>query len=77
MRGCGTVINPLKPYGTYMYNYMSQSVTLYFVFMGFCHTLRRQIMCIQTQVVQTDSQNNFWIIIQKEDDHLEDHLRDY
>jgi hypothetical protein len=25
----------------------------------------------------TDSQNNFWIIIQKEDDDLEDHIRDY
>jgi hypothetical protein len=25
----------------------------------------------------TRSQNNFWIIIQKEDDDLEDHLRDY
>jgi hypothetical protein len=25
----------------------------------------------------TGSQNNFWIIIQKEDDNLEDHVRDY
>jgi hypothetical protein len=25
----------------------------------------------------TVSQNNFWIIIQKEHDNLEDHLRDY
>jgi hypothetical protein len=25
----------------------------------------------------TGSQNNFWIIIQKEDDDLEYHLRDY
>jgi hypothetical protein len=25
----------------------------------------------------TGSQNNFWIIVQKEDDNLEDHLRDY
>jgi hypothetical protein len=23
------------------------------------------------------SQNNLWIIIQKEDDYLEDHVRDY
>jgi hypothetical protein len=25
----------------------------------------------------TGYQNNFWIIIQKEDDNLEDHLKDY
>jgi hypothetical protein len=25
----------------------------------------------------TGSQNNFWIIIQMEDDDLDDHLRDY
>jgi hypothetical protein len=25
----------------------------------------------------TGYQNNFWIIIQKEDDDLEDHVRDY
>jgi hypothetical protein len=25
----------------------------------------------------TGSRNNFWIIIQKEDDDLEDHVRDY
>jgi hypothetical protein len=25
----------------------------------------------------TGSQNNFWFIIQKEDDDLEDHVRDY
>jgi hypothetical protein len=25
----------------------------------------------------TGSENNFWIIIQKEDDDLDDHLRDY
>jgi hypothetical protein len=25
----------------------------------------------------TGSQNNFWIIIQKEDDDLDDHSRDY
>jgi hypothetical protein len=25
----------------------------------------------------TGSQNNFWIMIKKEDDSLEDHLRDY